>query len=225
MKRVRSDEEKEEAAAAVDWTRLFHMECILSVLHPHLSTPDLIRLSLVNKTMSTTWINNERRLSVLNMRERIFRLLGRRYNVKNPIASVKRLAAKSRVSPKFGAKRFKCWRCNSCRTVNNLVTNRERWKYATCLTCAHLSMTKHYVNVKNVTDLYWHIIGQSGLLRKGRRTQFDRWYRKETQNLQKILDTQCFDMHFSSTDMRSYIHKSFIKPFMDDAVANCCSAE
>jgi hypothetical protein len=75
-----------ESTVAVDWPSLFHMESILEILQRYLSTSDLIRgISCLNKRMNTTWINCERRLSVLNMRERVHQMTGRLYKARNPI--------------------------------------------------------------------------------------------------------------------------------------------
>jgi hypothetical protein len=118
------------------------MECILVVLHPYLSTVDLIRLSCVNKRMNTTWINNERRLSVLQMRKRILKLTGRKYEVKNPLLFVKKAAIKALKCYPGLKKTFNCFRCKAVKTIATLTMDRVLFPYATCGSCAQIIMEK-----------------------------------------------------------------------------------
>ena len=138
MKRLREVEEEQEEQSYIDWTRLFHIESILLVLHPYLSTTDLIRLSCVNKYMNTGWINNERRLSVLNMRERIADMTGRIYNVKNPIRCIKSAYLKAQTPVKLakGKSTFTCWQCQKRKSIRLYLVDRELFEARTCLKCA-----------------------------------------------------------------------------------------
>jgi transcription elongation factor Elf1 len=152
MKRIRENDEQE--GVIVDWSSLLHMECILVVLHPYLSTVDLIHLSCVNKRMNTTWINNERRLSVLQMRDRILKLTGRKYEVKNPLLFVKKAAIKAlKCYPPPAMqglkKTFKCIRCNAAKTIATLAMDRVLFPYATCGSCAESGMEKRYEHCYN----------------------------------------------------------------------------
>lgn len=223
MKRLREEEEEEEEEKEVDWQRIFHWECILVVLHPYLSTSDLIHLSCVNKNMYTTWINNERRLSVLQMRNRVFRATGRKYNVKNPLLFLKKAFKKAcAISKTGGKKKFKCWVCNRTRSVTYLAMDRERWPASTCDGCARNTMQKHYVRIDNVKDIYWYIYGRLNLWEKIQpRSVFDEWYRDEYANLEKIMYAQHFYVRVIAHESLSYLHKSFIAPFVERAREYC----
>jgi hypothetical protein len=153
MKRIRENDEQE--GVAYDWPSLLHMECILVVLHPYLSTVDLIHLSCVNKRMNTTWINNKRRLSVLQMRDRLHKLTGRKYEKKNPLLFAKMAAIKAlKCSPTIGGlkKTFKCFRCNNVKTIATFTMDRVLFPYATCHVCAQLEMRKNYERCYNLID-------------------------------------------------------------------------
>lgn len=152
MKRGRCDEE-EQSLEVKDWVRLFHIESILAVLHPYLSTRTLIRLSCVNKRMNTTWINNERRLGVLNMRNRIFVIRGRYYK-RNPLTFVKKASLKACSPPAPGEGVFKCWECNGLRSIYNLFDQRI-FKHTTCNECAKGLFRKTYVEFNSLFYELW----------------------------------------------------------------------
>lgn len=219
MKRLRSDhEEDQEKKEKVDWQRLFHMECILAILHPYLSTSDLIHLSCVNKCMNTTWINNERRLSVLQMRNRVLDATGRKYNVRNPLLYLKRALKKACAAPKQGAKKFKCWVCKRPKLIKYLAIDRHRWLASTCIGCAKQSMDKHYFYVAHSDSIYNVIFYSTNLwFNQAGRDKFDEWYEKEKDGIQKIFETQRFRVRLTWTEDRLYVHRSFLTPFVEAA--------
>jgi hypothetical protein len=216
MKRVRSEQEEEDEDKKIDWQRLFHMECILSVLHPYLSTADLIHLSCVNKCMNTTWINNERRLSVLGMRDRVLLATGRKYNVRNPLLFLKKALYKACAAPEKDAKRFKCWECKRPKLMKWLAIDRERWPASTCIECAKESMDKHYFNLPYSDSIYYCILYSTRLWYTSKvRAIFDEWYEKEKDAIISVLKAQRFTFWLTQTETRSYVHKSFFKSFIE----------
>lgn len=152
MKRGRCDEE-EQSLEVKDWVALFHIESILATLNPYLSTCTLIRLSCVNKRMNTTWINNERRLSVLNMRNRIFVIRGRHYK-RNPLTFIKKASLKACSPPVPGEELFTCWECDKRESVTYELMDQRVCKLATCYSCAQKYVEKGYILY---SDLFWKL--------------------------------------------------------------------
>lgn len=157
MKRIRAEEEEEELTT-VDWTRLFHIDCILVVLQRYLSTPDLIHLSCVNKWMNTTWINNDRRLRILNMRERVHQLTGRLYGARtNPVLFMKKACRKASGLPVKGAKKFTCWKCKHSKSMSHFVTKRDLFPFATCVECAKKKMEETHLCGSTYFAIEWYM--------------------------------------------------------------------
>lgn len=152
MKRGRCDEESQNSEFK-DWVGLFHIESILAALNPYLSTRTLIRLSCVNKRMNTTWINNERRLGVLNMRNRIFVIRGRHYK-KNPLIFIKKASLKACSPP--GKWSFKCWECDRTESVTYELMDQRVCKLATCYSCAKKYFEKNYILYSRIFWVLWN---------------------------------------------------------------------
>lgn len=224
MKRLREEEEEEVVVEFVDWIRLFHIESILMVLHPYLSIQDLIHLSQTNKNMNTTWINNERRLSVLGMRERVFVLLGRSYNVKNPVLCVKKLAIKSLRAPAPDARTFKCWYCSREKRREFLATNRQRWKYATCRACAIESLGKHYVHPCGLERFYYYIMQKyrngGGAITFGNIALYDTWFDQKKEDLTNLISQHGIDIQIDIHTTCRVLNKSYMVPFIEEVQKN-----
>jgi transcription elongation factor Elf1 len=217
MKRARLEEEEEEQSY-IDWTRLFHIESILLVLHPYLSTTDLIHLSCVNKHMNTSWINNERRLSVLNMRERIQDMTGRVYNVKNPVRCIKSayLKALKPVKLEKGKWRFTCWRCQNQYSIRlSLVTHRD-FKARTCLECAKRIFHKNHTLAGGSDVFYniWVIISDEEDEKEdgGYLVPYiTQWPRDLIQRIEDFIRPHIIRVRFVEDCTMSYIHKDYLQ--------------
>jgi hypothetical protein len=130
---------------------------------------------------------------------------------------LKKALKKACDAPKQGAKKFNCWDCKRPKSVKYLATDRQRWPASTCIECAKESMDKHYFNVTSYESIYFCIAYLiPGWWQEDRRAIFDQWYKEEKSTIQKIVETQRFIVFFSRTETRFWIHKSFIKPFIED---------
>lgn len=199
MKRQRHENPDANDLLDVGWVWLFHMESILIVLHPYLTTKDLISLSSVNKIMNTTWINNERRLSVLCMRDRVFELTNRRYNVKNPLLHIKREVVKALVPRHI----FKCWRCMKKRKH---LADQTYFRLATCTRCAETYLRKH--NVQGIDGVYNYLYRNCT---DSVKPQFSIWFNNLRDKLEPRLLQYQFTFVYSSKWKKAYIPKKAIE--------------
>lgn len=212
MKRARLEEEEreQEEQSSIDWTRIFNMESILLVLHPYLSTPDLIYLSCVNKHMNTSWINNERRLSVLHMRERIRDMTGRVYHVKNPVRCIKSayLNAQEPVKLAKGKSTFTCWQCQKKKSIRLHLVSHDLFKARTCLTCAQWI----YINTRSLvfSAFAFHNIWD-GIPKEDRVPYIGQWPPDLKKRIENFIRPHIITARFNDDYSDSYIHKDFLK--------------
>lgn len=215
MKRVRSEEE-EVVVVLVDWVALFHVESILIILHPYLSTADVIHLSCVNKKMNTTWINDERRLSVLQMRKRVHDFTGRLYNVRNPLIYMKKAVLKALALPKPGSKRFTCWKCKTSKSMIHLVTIRQLFPYTTCVECAKKKMEETHLCGSTYLAIEWYLkrvlvpIGVSLY-------NLEIWFRQNKSVLQEFMEEHRKAFFFNAHYWSYYTPVKFVVPLIERA--------
>lgn len=206
------------AVVTVDWPSLFHMESILEILQRYLSTRDLILgLSCLNKRMNTTWINCERRLSVLDMRERVHQMTGRLYKARNPILFMKKAIAESRRLPKAGARRFRCWECSASKNVTRLVCDRVRFPCATCFSCACAKMERHNVYVSDGWIGRNYVESELTLEHRFAPREVSNWCSRNKDTMQRLVEEHRFflTLHFYHTV--AYVPRVAFAPLIEKA--------
>lgn len=203
MKRGRALSLEHERNVGVDWLSLFHIESVLFILHRYLSTPDLIHLSCVNKRMNTTWINNERRLSVLGMRNRVYELTGRKYKG-NPLVYIKKASLKARTPVPIGTQ-FKCWKCRKDRLI---FADQTYFKHKTCPGCAETIIRKH--NIEGMDNIYWCLFRELPKLRGG----LIDWFKKSKSRIKAHVEPYEFYVDYMNW-VGHYIPESALKEVIE----------
>lgn len=224
MKRLRA-EEQEEKEEEVDWTRLFHMEGILMILQRYLSTTDLIHLSCVNKRMNTTWINDERRLSVLGMHRRIFQVTGRQYNRRsNPLLFTKKACRKASELPNKGAKKFTCWKCKHNKGISHLVSDRTLFPFITCVECAKKRMEETHLCGSTYFAIEWYM--KKVLIPLGISPYYlEIWLRENKPMLEKTMEMHLKVFFFNKHYWSYYTPIEAVLPLVERAQQEISNAD